>query len=417
MRWFWLDGLFSNLSASFFVSFVPLFAVAYGASNTQVGQIAGIANLCALIALMPGARAATWAGRRRKALVVLAGGVIGRLPVLAWVLLPFLTQQAGTAIAVIIAVNALISFCGNFGNPGWTAIIADIIPPDIRGRFFSHRNLAVNLPALLVVPLAGWLIQVFNQPSAPFGGYQLVFALALASGLVATLSFAQIDDPLPAGPASPRRPLRQVARLIFTAPSFVGLVATTLIWNLGMQLNGPFTSVYLVHDLGATTAMVGYVAAAGSLTALLTQRWIGAWVDRRGNIWVQGLLSFLIPLLPIGWVLATAAWQVVVINAVAGVAWAAYNLATFNLLLELAPAEARAEAAAVYQLVIAASATLSPIVGGLLADAHGYRLLFIISAGLRWLGAITFVWWVARPAARRARQAAASSLVVHHGLE
>src|SRR5262245_55731000 len=66
LRWFWLDGLFSNLSASFFVSFVPLFAVAYGATNTQVGQLSGIANLCALIALLPGAQAATLAGGRRK---------------------------------------------------------------------------------------------------------------------------------------------------------------------------------------------------------------------------------------------------------------------------------------------------------------------------------------------------------------
>src|SRR5206468_6510267 len=122
--------------------------------------------------------------------------IIGRLPLLLWALLPFVTRQAGLAIAVIIAVNALIAFCGNFGNPGWTAIIADIIPRAIRGRFFSHRNLAVNLPALLVVPLAGLLIQVFSRPGLPFGGYQLVFVLALISGALATLSFAQIDDPL-----------------------------------------------------------------------------------------------------------------------------------------------------------------------------------------------------------------------------
>src|SRR5262249_6418128 len=99
-------------------------------------------------------------------------------------------------------------------------------------------------------------------------------------------------------------------------------------------------------------------------------------------------------------------WQIAVVNAVAGICWAAYNLASFNLLLELAPADARAEAGALFQLVIALSATLAPIFGGQLADAIGFKPLFILSAALRWLGAITFVWWVSRPAARRGRQAA-----------
>jgi MFS family permease len=336
-------------------------------------------------------------------MVVLVGGIIGRLLLLVWLVLPFAVRAPGLAIAVIIAVNAAITFCNNFANPAWTAIIADIIPPAIRGRFFASRNIAVNLPGLLVVPLAGLLIQVFNRPATPFGGYQLVFILAIVAGALATLSFAQINDPLPANVVNPRRPLRQVAGIIGAAPSFVGLVATTLIWNLGLQLTAPFLNVYLVTNLGASTAMVGYVAAASSLTALLTQRWIGAWVDRRGNIWVQGLLAFMIPVLPLAWMVASAPWQVIIINAFSGVMWGAYNLASFNLLLELAPAEARAEAVALFQLVIAGSATLSPIFGGQLADAFGYKPLFIISAALRFLGALTFVWWVARPAARRAR--------------
>ena len=63
---------------------------------------------------------------------------------------------------------------------------------------------------------------------------------------------------------------------------------------------------------------------------------------------------------------------------------------------------------ALFQLVIAGSATIAPIFGGQLADAYGYRPLFVISTVLRLLGAVAFVWWVARPAAKRARQVAAA---------
>ena len=406
LRWFWLDGFFGTVSGSFYTSFVPLFALAYGATNAQVGQLSGIASLAGLAALLPGAQAIKLVGGRRKGLVVLFGGIIVRVMLLAWLLLPFFVRNPSAAIAVIIAINAVIALCNSFANPAWTAIVADIVPRDIRGRFFSHRSFAINLPALLVVPLAGLVIQAGSRPDRPFAGYQLVFALAIVSGAVGTYCFFKIDDPVLPSQASQRLPFGQLGRAILRAPSFISLLASTLVWNFGVQVTAPFLNVYLVKNLGASTAMVGWVAAASSLAALLAQAWLGRWVDRRGNIWVQAVLSLIIPCLPLAWMAATAAWQIVIINAIGGILWAGHALASFNLLLDLAPAEARAEAYAIFQLVIAASATIAPILGGQIADAVGFGPAFITSSALRFVGAAIFLGWVARPALRRARQLA-----------
>src|SRR5512141_2744274 len=88
LRWFWLDGLFATISASFYGSFVGLFPVAYGATNVQIGQLTAIGSLCGLLALLPGARAIELFGGRRKAVVVLSGGVVARIALLGWTLLP-----------------------------------------------------------------------------------------------------------------------------------------------------------------------------------------------------------------------------------------------------------------------------------------------------------------------------------------
>jgi MFS family permease len=402
LRWFWLDSLFSTVSVSFYTSFIPLFALAYGANNAQIGQVTAIASLCGLVALFPGAEAIKLMKGRRKALVVLFGGGVARVAILAWLVLPLMTANRAAAVTIIIAVNAVITFAAYFANPAWTAIVADIVPRDIRGRFFSHRNFAVNIPALLVVPVAGLLIQAGNTPGHPFAGYQLAFALALATGAISTYAFSRIDDPLPLDQASRPVPVATWIRSIWTAPSFVSLVVCTLIWNLGVQMVSPFLNVYLVNRLNASTAMVGYVAGAASLTAILTQQWVGRWVDRKGNIWIQGVLGFVITWIPIAWMLAGAAWQLVIINGIAGILWTGYNLASFNLLLDLAPAEGRAEASALFQLVIVGSAAVAPIVGGRLADSFGYQPMFFVSTVLRLIGAVAFVWWVARPDARRA---------------
>ena len=54
LRYFWLDGFFSSVSLNLYSGFVTLFALAYGASNAQVGQLTAVASLLAAISLFPG---------------------------------------------------------------------------------------------------------------------------------------------------------------------------------------------------------------------------------------------------------------------------------------------------------------------------------------------------------------------------
>ena len=94
------------------------------------------------------------------------------------------------------------------------------------------------------------------------------------------------------------------------------------------------------------------------------------------------------------------------INVGAGVLWAGYNLASFNMLLELSPREDRESGVALYQSAVSASAVLGPLVGGLVIAAVGYQAVFILSGAGRLAGSILFVLFV-RP--RRAPAGSAES--------
>ena len=137
------------------------------------------------------------------------------------------------------------------------------------------------------------------------------------------------------------------------------------------------------------------------LTALFSQRWMGRLIDRRGNAWVLSACALVNPIFPVLWIFVTAPWQVIFINIPAGIFWTGFNLAGFNLLLELAPAEARADSTALYQFMVAGAMVVGPLLGGYLADAYGFNATFAFSALGRLLGALAFVWWVARPVARQ----------------
>lgn len=403
LRFFWLDGFFSAVSENFYLGYIPLLALAFGATNGQVGWIAAVGNLLGALALFPGARAAE-RRLRRKPIVLWTGAGLARIMVLLLAMTPFVLTQPTAAIVAIVVLNGVRAFMANFANPAWTAMVADLVPEFMRGRYFSGRNLAMGAAALVVAPMAGWLIQHMNGMGGwPHLGYQTVFFLAFCFGALGALNFARIPEPEVA--AAQRQPHQRgdLRRALRTHREFVGLVVSAFVWNLGIQVAGPFFNVYLVQGLGGTAATVGVMASISAGMSLVGQMVFGRWLDRRGAIWVQVVSGFTIVLLPLGWTVITAPWHAYFIGVLGGFAWAGYNLANFNLLLELTPDEQRPRAVALFQFVVFASAFVGPLLGGYMADVLGYRSIFAASGAGRFLAMVLFVFLAAIPARRNGR--------------
>jgi MFS family permease len=396
LRYFWIDGLFAAISENFYLGFIALFALAYGATNSQVGLMAASANLLGAAALFPGAQLVERGGQR-KAVVVWSAGVFGRLALLGLALVPLLFASPTMAIMAIIVFDGLRSFMSNLANPAWTSLVADLVPEGMRARFFSSRNIAMGLAAMVVAALAGWLISETNtRLDSEVAGYQLVFLFAFATGMVSTYAFSRIREPEMA--EADRHPHQRgdLRRALRHSPAFAGLVISALVWNFSLQLAAPFFNVYLVNGLGASATAVGVLSGVYSLTALFGQRYFAGAIDRRGPYWVQGLTGLFIPLAPLAWMIVREPWQVGIINAIVGFAWAGYNLANFNLLLEVTPGDQRARAVALYQLAVFGSAVAGPLLGGFLADYFSYQLVFFLSGIGRFAGAILFFLLVYR---------------------
>jgi MFS family permease len=70
MRMFWWDGFFAWGSEAIVVQYLPLYALAYGATAAQIGLLSAFVSLAAAVAFFPAARLAeTWG--HRKLIVVL----------------------------------------------------------------------------------------------------------------------------------------------------------------------------------------------------------------------------------------------------------------------------------------------------------------------------------------------------------
>ena len=404
LRYFWLDGLFAAISENFYLGFVALFALAYGATNSQVGLLAAGANLLGAVALFPGARLIEKVGRR-KPVVVWSGGIFGRFFLLCLALIPLFIADPAVAILAIIIIDSLRAFSFNLANPAWTSMVADIVPESMRARYFSNRNIAMGIAALAIAPLAGWIISRANlRLDSPYIGYQIVFLFAFLFGLVSTASFAKIKEPVSSETEQGEHHRGDLRRALKHSPGFIGLIVSAFVWNLSLQIAAPFFNVYLVNTYQASAAAIGILAGIFSLFALFGQRVFANLIDRKGAYWTQAVTGLLIPLSPLAWALINAPWQVGLINAFSGFFWAGYNLANFNLLLALTPGEQRARAVALFQLAVFGSAVAGPLLGGLMVDAVGFKIVFILSSIGRYL-AIGLFLWLAIP--RRAVKASA----------
>lgn len=401
LKRFWYDGIGAATSEGFALSYIPLFAVAMGASTGQVGWLAAIGNLMGALALFPGARMLDRTGKRIPIVAWSYGlGYRGSLLVLA--LLPLILPSAAWAFPTVLVLNCVRTFSANFANPSWTSLTADVVPTFMRGRYFSMRNMLMGIASLLSTAIAGSLIRGLGDGEGgglmsdsvrwSLLGFQTVFIIAFITGQWATWQFSRITEPpmprTPKGEAPERRPVREILQ---QSPALRGFIAAAFLWTLGINIASPYFNVYMVTHLGGNEAIVGYTAAISGIFTLLGQFVFGKLLDRKGSVWVFVVSGVPIIFLPILWSFYTNAWQVGWNNVLGGFFWAGYNLANFNLLLMLTPDDQRARAVALYQTVVFTSAVIGPIVGGYVAENIDYKLIFWLSALGRLLGLLTFL--------------------------
>jgi len=385
MRMFWWDGFFAWGSEAIVVQYLALYAVAFGATASQIGVLSAMVALAGATAFLPGARLAERWGRR-KLIVVLTAGLGARPMLLGLALLPFFFE--GRQVVFIIAgLAALRYFMVGMGIPAWTSLTADLVPSAIRGRFLASRSVGMGVAALMVAPLAGGIIGWVGFPR----GWEIAWLLAFLLGQASTLAYARIPEPRPAPAAAVKS--GGPGRLLDDT-NFLFFCGTTLLWNLALYGALPFFNVYLVENLGGSALWVGALAAVMGTLELAGLWYFGPIIDRRGSKWVMVIGGLGIPFLPWAWVLVQAPWQVIFINLAGGFLWAGYNLGALNLLLAISPDHKRPTYAAAYQSAVYLSAFLGPLMGGFLAQAYGYRLLFGLSGAGRLLSILLFIRFV-----------------------
>jgi len=396
-----VEGAFAVAADNLAAPYLGLFALALGASPSQIGMLTAFPNFMGNVLQIP---AALLAERQKdKRWIIIVGGYLNRSSWILMALLPFLVPPA-YRVAVVITLATFRIMAANLGVPAWTALQASLIPKSMRGQYYANRNMVLNACAVLATLLATVLLRLEFPRN-----YQILFVITTILGLISVYLFSKIafDQTPPkekiSSGESYLKKVKAFAKEIGSQKDFSSYVVSAIVWNLGIQIASPLFVVYFVEDLGGPAGSWALFSAVNLASMVLIQRYWGRLADFFGQKSVMMASGLGIITLPLLWWIAPNTWFPFIIHIVNGVLWGGYNLAAFNLLLEVTPDDSRSVYVGVYNTMMGVATAVGPLIGGFAAEVVGLRPIFLVSSATRALALYLFYRNVPNTGSRRMR--------------
>lgn len=275
---------------------------------------------------------------------------------------------AETAFMAILLAGA---FFMSFAGAGWSTWMADLVPESGRGRYFALRNSVCSVAGILAVLLGGWLLK--SLPGS--GGFAAIYGICAAAGLIGGVILLLQHEPPRAEQVDGS--LVKHYKDIFKDRNFMSFVGMVIFFNLAIVLASPFFNVLFIRDLKVSTDSLTVFTALAAVTAILGNVFFGKLSDVVGNRLIIRicLLMLIVPTAMVVFIQPLAAGSglpielfvlaVILLQSFFSAGW---NLAIFNTSLSISPRNLRSFYIGVYNSLIAVSAVVAPLLGGVLIN-------------------------------------------------
>ena len=380
------DGTLSSVQSTVTGTYAVPFALQVGASAGEIGILTGVPKLLGTI-IQP------WVGR----IIVRFGGrkhtsilmsLVSRLMWLPILLLPFvfgpILPGGNWLMAALIILVGFSQLASSISITTWSSWIGDFVPERIRGRFFGKRGAMASIAGLLATIAGGALLGSISGVS----GYALLFMVSVITGVLATFYSSRVPAPLVhdscAGPL-----LTEFKNEFKRDKDFAKFTLFIALNSFAVYMASPFFAVSMLNSFNIGLPMYAVVTSVSVIATILSQPYWGKFADKFGDRTTVAICSVLIALVPGLWLLVQNPMQMMLVYIESGFAWAGFDLAVFNYLLDSTPENKRSSYIANYTTFVGLATFLGPLAGGMLAVfAQGSML---IGSGLGLVFAISVV--------------------------
>lgn len=377
-----MTGIFDN--------FIAAFAIFLNASASQLGLLTGLPQIVGAVFQL----VSVWAGFYLKRLrMIVWGAGLQALAVGGIASLAFFNFEK--TVWVLLAFAVLYHSAGHFIQPQWRALMGELVPPRIRGRYFATRTRITMTAALLAFLGGGFLLNEFQRFDISTIGFFILFFVAMSGRFVSAYllkkhpseevesSFENIE--------AFSRTWSQL-KLALSDKSFREFTLFLALMNGAVAISAPFFAVYMLRDLSYT--YLEFTLNIGA-SILMQCFMLGAWgriSDQMGNRVVMLATGGIIPFLPLLWLFSTNYFYLIFLQLLSGFLWSGFSLSTGNFLYDLRPHRTHFSTySAVNACIVAFGVFVGSLVGGLLAGAEYSDELFKMILGRE---TVSTIFWV-----------------------
>jgi len=372
--------------------FLPVFLARLGATNLQVGLLTAMPGFTGFfLAILVGrflqsrSNIVPWFSASRL-LVLSAYAATG--------LAPFIVPEE-YLIFTILGIWAVATIPQTAVAVAFSVVMNAAAGPTLRYELMSRRWSILGFTNAIAVAIAG---QVLNKLGFPFN-YQVVFISLSLGGLVSYYYSSRIELPdtlaheSQAGKSIVQRS-RNFFALILNEKEFIRISIKRFVFMTGMLLATPILPLYYVREVEANDAWIGLINTAQMVVLVLGYFLWTREHRMHGSRFVLIWTTFGLTLYPI---LVASTQQVelmVLFAALAGICQAGIDLVFFDELMKTIPVEYSATLVSLAQSIHYISASIAPIIGTVLATYIGLGGALMVSAAIRFIGALLFTFWV-----------------------
>ncbi len=391
-----VDGVLYALMLGVSESYFGACAVALGHSDTALAILVTLPLFAGAVAqALTGPLVLALGSRKR---LVVTGAVVQALSHLGLI---FVAWTGSHALGPLLALVLLYFVSGMVIMPAWGAWMGDLTEQIDRQRYFSLRSAALAVSLLLGFMWGGYHLHAGELAQHVSRAYAALFSVGFVARTASSLMLMLQGEPertrtgARANRPPPRDSLRRVRARMRGALRGEGkrLVFALALLMFGAHLSIPFYAPYMLKTLALGYdgfALLCGVQLLMKSVALLFMHRVAARVGLAkllvGAIGVIALVSGI-------WGAAIDKPTLVFAQMLSGFAWAAYEFASFQLLLQVAKPSHRVEVLA-FAASLAGLFQLSGALCGSYLLSHagfGYRDVFYVSAFVRLLPLVLLV--------------------------
>lgn len=363
----------------------PIYFQNHGVSKSGTGILIAIGTFAGIISSV---LAGTYSDAHGRKPVLLAG--VGLYAVVF-----FLFAFLGRGFYSFLILRFIEGFAFYMTPVVITAIVADVFPPEERGRAMALYTMSSGIGQFVGPLFAGIFIQASN-----------FFTYFLLSGSFVVISWLVIYIFVNETLQQSKRTrifqdswnIRSFITNIKGLGKVIGLLfLAVVIYRMGVTMSNPFFSLYLKEDLGIDITKMGYFFAVRALMTLLVAPIAGTMADKYGRkpVFLSGLLILVTTLM--GFNYSNNFIQVFITRVAQSIANAMLRPSSRAYVADLLTEENRGFGLGLYSTFASESSTIGAIFGGQIAESFSFGTVFVIGAATAFISFLIVLVMVPEP--------------------